>query len=149
MKIKFNWDTGIVLSLFIFVIFILYIAFFFPHAESQLVSDRYYEEEMKYQDIINEKKNVLTLPKKIKVTILSSGIKIIFPPINDNINGFFILFRSSSKDLDIRRSFKILKYSNKILFISKNFLKKGYYKIIIRWVSDKKYFFEKNIFWEK
>ncbi|WP_341653211.1 FixH family protein [Blattabacterium cuenoti] len=147
MKIKFNWDTGIVLSLVFFIIFITYIAFFFPHVGSQLVSDRYYEEEIKYQEIINEKKNVSKLPIKIKVFILNSGIKIIFPPVNNDIHGFFTLFRSSSKDLDCTKSFNLLKNSKKILLIPKKFLKKGYYKLIIRWKTDKKFFFEKDIFW--
>ncbi|WP_185870690.1 FixH family protein [Blattabacterium cuenoti] len=150
MKIKFSWETGIVLSLFVFIIFIIYTAFFFPHVESQLVSDRYYEEEIRYQEIINEKKNALKLPKKIKISILSSGIKIIFPQILDNVHGFFTLFRYSSKDLDVSRSFsfKTIRNSNKTLFISKKFLKKGYYKLIIRWKSnEKKFFLEKNFFW--
>ncbi|BAM99528.1 FixH family protein [Blattabacterium cuenoti] len=147
MKIKFNWDTGIVLSLVFFIIFITYIAFFFPHVGSQLVSDKYYEEEIKYQEIINEKKNVSKLPIKIKVSILYSGIKIIFPPVKNDIHGFFTLFRSSSKDLDFTQSFNLLKDSKKILLIPKRFLKKGYYKLIIRWETDKKFFFEKDIFW--
>ncbi|AWU43809.1 cytochrome C oxidase Cbb3 [Blattabacterium sp. (Cryptocercus kyebangensis)] len=148
MKIKFSWGTGIILSFSFFIIFIIYIAFFFPHVGSQLVSDRYYEEEMRYQEIINEKKNVLKLPNKIKIFILSSGIKIIFPEVLDNIHGFFTLFRFSSKYLDFTRSFKIFKSSSKILFIPKKILKKGFYKLIIRWESDKKkYFFEKDLFW--
>ncbi|WP_185852354.1 FixH family protein [Blattabacterium cuenoti] len=149
MKIKLNWDTGIVLSLVVFIIFITYIAFFFPHVGSQLVSNRYYEEEIKYQEIINEKKNVLELPIKIKVFISHSGIEIIFPPINNDIHGFFTLFRSSSKDLDFTQSFKILKFSKKALLIPKKFLKKGYYKLIIRWKIDKKYFYERDIFWNQ
>ncbi|WP_185867343.1 FixH family protein [Blattabacterium cuenoti] len=149
MKIKFNWDIGIVLPLVVFIIFITYIAFFFPHVGSQLVSDRYYEEEMKYQEIINEKKNMLKLPTKIKVFILYSGIEIIFPSVNNDIYGFFTLFRSSSKDLDFSQSFKILKSSKKILLIPKRFLKKGYYKLIIRWKINKKYFFEKDIYWNQ
>ncbi len=144
---KFNWDTGIVLSLVFFIIFITYIAFFFPHVGSQLVSDRYYEEEMKYQEIINEKKNESKLPIKIKIFILNSGIQIIFPPVNNDIHGFFTLFRSSSKDLDFTQFFNLLKDSKKILLIPKRFLKKGYYKLIIRWKTDKKFFFEKDIFW--
>ncbi|WP_185869240.1 FixH family protein [Blattabacterium cuenoti] len=149
MKIKFNWEIGIILSLITFIVFITYIAFFFPHGKRELVSDRYYEEEIKYQEIINEKKNVLELPKnkKIKISILPYGIGILFPP-NDNFYGFFTLFRPNSKKLDITRSFKILKYSKNILFIPKKFLKRGYYKLIIRWKSDKKYFLEEEIFWK-
>ncbi|AER40460.1 MAG: FixH family protein [Flavobacteriales bacterium] len=149
MKIKFIWEKGIVLSLVLFIIFIIYIAFFFPHVESELVSDRYYEEEMRYQEIINEKKNVSKLPNKIQIVLLSSGIRITFPKILDNIHGFFTLLRSSSKDLDVRQSFNIWKDSKKVLFIPKSFLKRGYYKLIIRWESDRKrYFFEKDLFWE-
>ena len=153
MKIKFNWDVGIVLSLVSFITFIVYIAFFFPNVESQLVSDKYYEEEIKYQEIINEKKNVSTLPKKIKIIpIKSSGVRIMIPYDNNDDNniicGYFTLFRSSSKDLDVTKYFKISKDSN-VLFIPKKFLKKGLYKLIIRWKSnEKKYLFEKNIFWE-
>lgn len=151
MKIKFNWDVGIVLSLVSFITFIIYIAFFFPNVESQLVSDKYYEEEIKYQEIINEKKNVSNLPKKIKIIpIKSSGIRIMIPydKEKNDIYGYFTLFRSSSKDLDVTKYFKISKYSN-ILFIPKKFLKNGFYKLIIRWKSnEKKYLFEKNIFWK-
>ncbi|AWU40469.1 cytochrome C oxidase Cbb3 [Blattabacterium punctulatus] len=148
MRIKFSWETSIILAFSFFIIFIIYIAFFFPHVGSQLISDRYYEEELKYQEIINEKKNVLKLPNKIKIFILSSGIRIIFPEVLDNIHGFFTLLRFSSKYLDVTRSFKIFRSSSKTLFIPKKKLKKGCYKLIIRWKSDKKkYFFEKNLFW--
>ncbi|AGW86164.1 Cytochrome Cbb3 Oxidase Maturation Protein CcoH [Blattabacterium sp. (Nauphoeta cinerea)] len=149
MKIKFNWDIGIMLSLIVFITFIIYIAFIFPHVGSQLVSDRYYENEMKYQEIINQKKNVLKLPEKIKVFILHSGVEVMFPPVNNDIHGFFTLFRSSSKDLDFTQSFKILRSSQKRLLIPKKFLKKGYYKLIIRWKTNQKYFFEKDIFWNE
>ncbi|WP_185871280.1 FixH family protein [Blattabacterium cuenoti] len=149
MKIKFNWDVGIVLSLITFITFIIYIAFFFPNVESQLVSDKYYEEEIKYQEIINEKKNFSNLSKKIKIIpIKYSGIRIMIPYDKNDIYGYFTLFRSSSKDLDVTKYFKISKSSN-VLFIPKKLLKRGSYKLIIRWKSnEKKYLFEKNIFWE-
>ncbi len=137
------------LSLFIFITFIIYITFFFPHVGSQLMTDRYYEEEMKYQEIINEKKNTSELPVEIKVFIFYSGIEIIFPPVNNNISGFFTLLRFSSKDLDFSQSFEISKSSKKILLIPKKFLKKGHYRLIIRWKTNKKYFFEKDLFWNK
>ncbi|WP_185883102.1 FixH family protein [Blattabacterium cuenoti] len=151
MKIKFNWDIGILLSLFIFIIFIVYIAFFFPNVESQLVSDQYYEDEIKYQDIINEKKNTLELSHPIKILMNSDGIQIYFPHYKGKkIEGFVTLFRYSSKNLDVKKYFEIFDDSEKKLFIPKKLLKIGYYKLIIRWISDKnkKYFFEKELFWK-
>ncbi|WP_185877029.1 cytochrome C oxidase Cbb3 [Blattabacterium cuenoti] len=150
MKLKFNWSFGIILSLIFFMGFVIYITFFFPHPKSELISDKYYEEEIKYQEIINEKKNVLMLPenKRTKIIILSSGIGIVFPYFSKDIYGFFTLLRFSSKNLDITKYFQKSKYSKKILFIPKKFLKKGHYKLIIRWKSDRKYFLEKDFYWK-
>ncbi|WP_185868678.1 cytochrome C oxidase Cbb3 [Blattabacterium cuenoti] len=149
MKIKFNWGIGISLSIICFMIFILYMAFFFPNVESQLISNKYYEDEIKYQEIINEKNNVLNFPEKVKVMILYNGIEIRFPYDYENtVQGFVKLLRFSSKDLDITKHFCIIKYCEKKIFIPKHQLKRGYYKLIIRWKSNNKFFFEKNLFWE-
>ncbi|WP_185851175.1 FixH family protein [Blattabacterium cuenoti] len=150
MRIKFSWEVGIILSLFTFIIFVTYIAFFFPNVNSQLISDKYYEEELKYQEIINEKKNVFKLSKEVRVFIFSSGVTIIFThSFNENIHGIFTLLRSSSKNLDVTQPFQMSKYSSKKLFIPKIFLKKGYYKLIIRWTSEQsRFFFEKDLFWK-
>ncbi len=148
MKKKINWDVAIVLSLMIFIIFIVYIAFFYSNVTSQLISDRYYEDEIKYQETIEEKKNFLKLYKNIQIFSTPLGIKIIIPLYNEHIKGFLILLRFSSKDLDIKRIFEFPKYSYKKIFISKKILKKGYYKLIIRWKSNKNFFFEKKIYLE-
>ncbi|WP_185878069.1 FixH family protein [Blattabacterium cuenoti] len=146
MKIKLGWDTSIILSMVTFMSFIIYIAFFFPNIESQLVSEKYYEDELKYQEIINEKKNASKLSDKINILTSSTGINIIFHISNGY--GSIKLFRYSSKDLDLIRYFDLS--TRKKLFINKKFLKKGYYKVIIRFKNNKvKYFIEKNLYWNK
>ncbi|WP_185873477.1 FixH family protein [Blattabacterium cuenoti] len=146
MKIKLGWDTCIILSIVTFISFIIYIAFFFKNIDSQLVSEKYYEDELKYQETINEKKNALKLSDKINILTSPYGIKVIF--YISNGYGSIKLFRFSSKNLDLTRYFNI-SGRNK-LFINKKFLRKGYYKIIIRLKHNKtKYFFEKNLYWNE
>lgn len=149
MKIKFNWWIGIFLIMLFFIIFVIYIAFFFPNINSQLISNKYYEEEIKYQEVIDEKINFNRLPnhKKLKLIINEYGILIFFPE-KEIIEGLVYLVRFSSKELDIKNKFNFCrKNSDKKLFFSKKKLKKGFYKIIIRWKSNnKKYFFEKNLY---
>ena len=70
MKIKFKSIWLVPLALFSFMSFISYIAFIKPSKISQLVSNKYYEAEIKYQKVINEKKNAINL-KLHKVEIIS------------------------------------------------------------------------------
>ncbi|WP_185872924.1 cytochrome C oxidase Cbb3 [Blattabacterium cuenoti] len=150
MKIKFNLEIIIISSLSLFICFIIYITFFFPHKESELISNRYYEEEMRYQEIINEKQNLLFLSGNIKILMYTSGIYIIFPKIKNNIFGTYTLLRYSSKNMDVKHNFEIVCNKKKTIFIPCNILKKGNYKLMIRWTSNKtKYFFEKDIFWNE
>ncbi|WP_185855696.1 FixH family protein [Blattabacterium cuenoti] len=153
MRIKFNWFIGVTLSIILFIIFVVFIAFIlpiiFPNVKSQLISNEYYKEEIKYQEIINEKKNTIKFPNRIKVLISKNGIITTFPLDKGNVvHGVLTLLRFSSNKLDIKKNFYFIKFFEKRLFISKNELKKGYYKLIIRFVSDRKYFFEKDLFWK-
>ncbi|WP_185865196.1 FixH family protein [Blattabacterium cuenoti] len=147
MKKKLLCEIVILSSIIIFMTFIIYVAFFFPNVKSQLISNNYYEEEIKYQKIIDEKKNALKISKKINIFATNSGIVIRFPFSNGK--GFVTLFRFSSKNLDFTKYFNLCKMSDKKLFIPKKFLVKGYYKIIIRWNdgNKKRYFIEKELFW--
>lgn len=150
MKIRFNWGTGLAIALISFMVFIVYIAFIRPNVASQLVSDRYYEEEMKYQDIIDERNNANALPEKVFAEVLPAGIKIHFPKTfrADNTTGKFHLLRPSDKLLDINKSLSLDVRSEEL--IPSRVLREGAYVIIIRWSSDnKKYFVEQPLVWKR
>jgi hypothetical protein len=51
---KFNWGTGIVLSFIIFAASILMIVLFPFNQKADLVSDNYYEREIKFQEQIDK-----------------------------------------------------------------------------------------------
>ncbi|XCI74544.1 MAG: FixH family protein [Flavobacteriales bacterium] len=150
MQIKFHWGIGIVaLALVSYVSFIIYIAFLRPNMASELISDRYYEEEIKYQETIDEKKNTSALAEKVKVWIVPNGIRIRFPaPFNaHNTIGESFLLRPSNKDWDIRQQLTLDTQGEQL--IPAKVLIKGAYKLTLRWRSNgKKYLTEQTLIWK-
>ncbi|WP_103327902.1 FixH family protein [Bacteroidetes bacterium endosymbiont of Geopemphigus sp.] len=150
MKIRFHWGTGLAIALITFMVFIVYIAFIRPNVASQLVSDRYYEEEMKYQDIIDERNNANVLPEKLFVEVLLAGIKIHFPKAfrTGNTTGKFHLLCPSDKLWDVNKSLNLDARSEEL--IPARVLREGAYVLIIRWSSDnKKYFMKQPLVWKQ
>ena len=67
---KFNWGTGIVITIIAFIAFIMYfvITMSTDNAYSHdLVTDKYYQEELNYQEEINAEKNAKKLSENIKI----------------------------------------------------------------------------------
>ena len=59
---KFNWGTGIVLAFVAFITFILYfvvLSFRDPASNHDLVTDDYYQKELKYQDDLDAAKRAV------------------------------------------------------------------------------------------
>jgi nitrogen fixation protein FixH len=102
---KFNWGTGIVIAIFGFIGFIMYfvITMSTDHTYSHdLVTDKYYQAELNYQQEINAVKNANALTEHIDIERNQKGLKINFPK-NFNpkeIKGKVFLYRPSNKQLD-------------------------------------------------
>ncbi|AID37324.1 FixH family protein [Candidatus Walczuchella monophlebidarum] len=149
MKVRIHWGIGLSIALICFMIFIIYISFIRKNVESELVSDRYYEDEMKYQEIIDERNNANALDETVSIKVLPIGIKICFPKkfSYENTMGQLNLMRPSNKGLDVQRSLDMNIYGE--VLIPRKMLQKGCYILIMRWESKgKKYFVEKNIIWK-
>lgn len=145
MKIRYHWGISIIIIMILFIFFIIYTAFFHLKISSELVSNHYYEEEIEYQEIINEKKNAVTFTS-FNIQVLPIGIKIFF--INGKkIYGTLNLLRLSNKNLDVARIIQLNTTGKKIIPAYE--LKYGTYYLRIRWKSyGKRYFVEQNIKWK-
>lgn len=147
MKIKFKSIYLIPLAIFSFMSFISYIAFIRPSKISQLVSNKYYEAEIKYQKVINEKKNAINLKDRIEIKSLSEGLKIKFPPHfnTSSTTGILELIYYPDEKWDIKMKFS----KEKELFIPQGKLKTGLYNVILKWTyKNKKYLIEEKILWK-
>lgn len=152
MKFKFTWAHGIIIALATFIIFICSMVFSIEFSKNSfdLVTDEYYEDEIKYQQEIDAAKHAAALKEKPEIKILSEGITITFPKEfnSTNTKGRFQLFRPNSKELDIKKNFLDLSALNSILIPAK-VLVKGRYILKLYWTKDKiNYKMEVPVLWK-
>ena len=104
-NMKLNWGFGIVLAFIGFIGFILYfviIASTDQKAEHNLVTDEYYQEELKYQEEINALENAKNLNVRFNFEQTTEGLRIIIPETvrQQKSEGTVSLYRPSNKQLD-------------------------------------------------
>ncbi|WP_075340985.1 FixH family protein [Tenacibaculum agarivorans] len=130
---KINWGTGIVISIIAFIGFIMFMVttMITDHKYNHdLVTDRYYQKELKYQDNINAERNIKEIKNAVVVESTQKGLEIIFSKEfqTELIKGKLFLYRPSDKTLD--SEFPLVLKDHK-LHISENYLVEGRWNITI------------------
>lgn len=76
---KLNWGTGIAITLLLFVGLMSFMVYQTTNQRFDLVSENYYEEELNYQDIIDQKNNSLKLKGKARIVRNRDGFVLELP----------------------------------------------------------------------
>src|SRR5690606_17170633 len=102
---KWNWGTGIVVGMGIFMIFILQYVVRVQvdkDYDNELVTENYYQEEINIDNNYQAEQNALILGNQFTIEKSSEGVVISFPETMDvqNINGKISLYRPSDQSLD-------------------------------------------------
>jgi len=140
-----------VIALGAFIIFILSMLFLFPNGQknSEMVTDNYYEEELKYQDVIDAKKRADELQEKPVYSQDKEGITITFPQDYNNSNTTvkFVMNRTDDQNLDVHKSVQL--DSHKSFLIPAQVLKMGNYTLRLSWTKDKTdYRLDYDVIWK-
>jgi len=149
MKIRWNWGTGIVVAMLLFMIFILQFVYrvtFVDKYNHHLVSEDYYKDELHYQDEINKESKTLDLKQNIEFTNTDQGLKISFPADfeEEKINGTMHFMRFSNEKLDFDKEIKLTDHS---VLIPKELLLTGKWDVKIEWkYKDEEYLTKKSLF---
>ena len=146
---KINWGTGIVIAIAAFIAFIMYYVVTMATSKSfdhDLVTDKYYQKELGYQQEINALTNASDLKNNISVKkTISEGLIVSFPKDFDykKITGKVFLYRPSNKQLDFELPISL---SNNYLLVPENRLLGGRWNIEVSWnYKNKDYLFKKEI----
>jgi len=148
---NFNWGHGVIIALASFMIFILSMMFLFPNGQknSEMVTDNYYEEELKYQDVIDAKKRADELKEKPVYSQNPAGIRITFPKDYNNSNTYvkFVLNRTDDQNLDVHKTVQL--DANQSFLIPAQVLKLGNYTLRLSWTKDKTdYRMDYDVIWK-
>lgn len=143
---KISWGYKI---LFVYLAFVAGIIFLVAKASNEhyeLVTENYYEAELKYQDVIDQRKRVSELSTPITITHSPNSVRVVFPPelANKALQGNIYLYRPSDATKDIRRSFATKAGSTEITM---DVPLSGAYDLKLTWQAEGKTFYqEKRIF---
>ena len=144
MKLKWNWGTGIVLAMILFITLIVTLVVLMFKVDFQLVEEDYYPKELKIKQHLEKVKNNENLPEQIKIRQAGDKIEFLFPAVfqNKDISGtiHFYYIRNSEYDTVI----PITKDKNNSQNIPVNRLWKGRYKIKIDYSVDGKGYYQEE-----
>jgi nitrogen fixation protein FixH len=145
---KFNWGTGIVIAIIAFMSFIMYFVITMSTDKSykhDLVTEKYYEKELEFQDQIDAIQNASELKENVTLINTLEGLQVIFPS-NFNpkeIEGTVFLYRPSNKQLDFEIPISI---SNTYLLVPEKRLLDGRWNITVSWsYKNTPYLFKKEL----
>lgn len=132
---KINWGTAIVIAFTSFISFIMYFVISMSTNDKynhDLVTEDYYQQELKYQEDINKVENTKQLSEDISWIKTEKGILLNFPKDLkvENIKGKVFLYRPSNKQLDFEMPISL---SNHNLLIPDNRLLDGRWNIKVDW----------------
>ena len=132
---KINWGTGIVIGMVLFIAFIMFMVLTMMTDEEydhDLVTDGYYEKDLKYQTEIDAEKKSYSFSAPISGKKTSEGWILNFPEEIDhkNITGNVFLYRPSNKRLDFNIPIVL---SNSQLLIPDERLLGGRWNITLEW----------------
>lgn len=146
---KFNWGTGIVLAVTIFIIATLSVVSYLISLDFYLVSKDHYQEGVEYQQTIDKKQRAENLETPVVVLFdePTVSIKLIFPKevLSDSLSGDITFYRPNNPELDKR--YKLNLNPDGLQTIPVGEFEKGRWKLTVEWKADSlAYLKEKNIF---
>jgi hypothetical protein len=142
-----SWGWRIFLVICVFVVFILFMVFKAVRQEFHLVTDDYYEKEIRYQGEIDRIRNARTLQQQILIEYKPALdlVRLTYPENQkDAIKGKIYFFRPSDSGED--QEFIIDPDENGVQVIHVKSLKKGLWQLKINWTyGAMNYQEEKNL----
>lgn len=127
---KINWGAGIAILYGGFVIMILILVGASASQKIDLVTDQYYQDELRFQEKINKTNNAKELAKPLTWEVNKGGIEIFFPKEYQDVSGNVYLYCPANNKND--RVFPIKAINEKQL-ISSVQIPEGRYRLQIDW----------------
>ncbi|BDQ04178.1 MAG: hypothetical protein KatS3mg036_1111 [Ignavibacterium sp.] len=142
---KISWGTGIVIAIIIFVVLVLVQTIYLMNQKVDLVEEDYYKKGIEYQKDIDVQKKTSELSEQVRFDFNGQYLIISFPEnLSDNkISGEILFYRPSDSGLDIKLPLQTDSLSQ-IIPVSN--LKKGFWRVKLRWQYDGQDYYDESSF---
>ncbi|RRN77904.1 nitrogen fixation protein FixH [Pseudoxanthomonas sp. SGD-10] len=136
-----NWGKGIVIGLASFMTFVIVLVVMMFKSSDDSYDKDYYEQGLNYDEVYEQRKNVLDDEAAPKIKLEEGAVRIEFAAVD---SGKVLFYRPSDDRLD-----ETYAVEGKVLLVPVNNLSKGEWRLIAEWNSGAKgYRYEENIFIE-
>jgi len=145
-KSKFNWGTGILISIIIFMIITISTVVFLMNQDVDLVASDYYDKGIQHQDQIDRVNRTNSMSEVIQVNLENGFIRLVFPKefAQKSLNGTVQFYRPSDSKKDFALSISIDTSAQQL--ISTQNLEKGYWKVKLNWIQDSVEYYKESSF---
>jgi len=143
-----NWGYKIVVAFALFCLAVIGAVIFFLNQKVDVVTDNYYEKELKYQEQLDRVNRTRALRDTIKMENTGAALNIVFPNIPDKPSpkDFILLYRPSDNEKDVR--IPVAADTSKKQSVSIERLDRGYWKLQVNWTSGGREFFHEFPFYK-
>jgi hypothetical protein len=140
MSIKWNWGTGIIFVYSGFVVFMLGMVYLCTLQNVDLVTADYYEEELKFQQVIDGKNNEHLLDKATVVVMGETGVTVTLPMEQIDEGGTVMFYKPDNSKYD----FTVALNGATEITVPKEKLMNGMYKVKATWRHEGKPYFNEQ-----
>ena len=140
---RISWGYKIAIFYLSFVIGMLFLVYKANSESFDLVTENYYEAELKYQDVINQKSNASALSAAPEITHTINSVSIQLPAefAGKVVEGEIYLYRPSDATKDIRKNFTT---ADAFFQLALEEDLSGSYDIKLTWKAGGKEFFQEQ-----
>ncbi|MBC9931609.1 FixH family protein [Chitinophaga qingshengii] len=139
-----NWGHKIIIVFVVFAAGILTLVTKSMRTKIDMVTKDYYAEELKYQQVIDGKKNAHSLSAPVMISQQSEGIAVTFPQElhGTSVTGKIKFYRPSDAAMDVEMPLHLS--SDGILVINRQLFHKGSYLVKLQWENQGKPFYQEE-----
>jgi nitrogen fixation protein FixH len=141
MKLSMNWGTWIVISFIVFAAGTFAMVYISMSTKVDLVTDDYYEKELRYQEHIDLVKGTNSLDGQVALELSNSIVRLSFPNIGtrESYSGSIQFFRPSDKSSDF--ILPVAVDSSYGQSVPAALFSKGLWRVKISWVVGKQHYY--------
>lgn len=133
---RLNWGTGIAMGIIVFIAISVTMTVIFMNQDVDLVTDKYYENSLKFQDEIDKQSRTNALNEGVQINFEGKELSILFSEDykNKNIVGEIYFYRPSNPKLDFELPLHLGKDGSQVIPTQR--FEKGFWRLKLDWTMD-------------
>ena len=145
-KIEFNWGTGILITIIIFMVITIGTVIFLMNQDVDLVASDYYNKGIQHQEQIDRLNRTNSMDEVVLINPENGFVRLVFPKsfAQKNFSGTIQFYRPSNSKKDFSLPISIDTSAQQIL--STQSLDKGYWTVKLNWTQDSIEYYKESSF---